>query len=159
MSRPSRTSPYQGLTPFDEADAAYFFGRDKDTRLITADLFASALTLLYGASGVGKSSVLRAGVVPLLRQRDDVVPVLFSAWSSDPLLGVKDAVAAALSAISPEGTPKYRELRDASAGHKGEPLDRYLALCAAAAGRRLLIILDQFEEYSLYHPTDEGFAE
>ena len=49
--KPSRESPYKGLTPYDERDAPYFFGREKETRLIAASL--------YGASGVGKSSVLR----------------------------------------------------------------------------------------------------
>jgi hypothetical protein len=41
-----RTSPYRGLQPFDEGDAAFFFGRERETRLITASLFASLLTLL-----------------------------------------------------------------------------------------------------------------
>lgn len=41
-----RNSPYRGLEPFDERDAAFFFGRERETRLITASLFASLLTLL-----------------------------------------------------------------------------------------------------------------
>ena len=45
----------------------FFFGREKEMRLIAANLFASPLTLLYGASGVGKSSILRAGVINHLR--------------------------------------------------------------------------------------------
>ena len=56
-----RDSPYQGLAPYDEGDAAFFFGRDRERDLITANLMASRLTVLYGVSGVGKSSVLRAG--------------------------------------------------------------------------------------------------
>ena len=58
MSEVPRSSPYLGLVPYDEQDAAYFFGREKETRLILANLFASPLTLLYGPSGVGKSSIL-----------------------------------------------------------------------------------------------------
>ncbi|MBA3440048.1 MAG: ATP-binding protein, partial [Pyrinomonadaceae bacterium] len=72
-STAERRSPYKGLIPYNEADAPFFFGREKETRLITANLFASSLTLLYGASGVGKSSVLRAGVAHELRQRDDLL--------------------------------------------------------------------------------------
>src|SRR5580698_4604891 len=54
--------PYVGLTPFTEEDAEFFFGRERERRIIAANLRTSRLTLLYGSSGVGKSSVLRAGV-------------------------------------------------------------------------------------------------
>ena len=56
-------TPYVGLVPYGEADAAFFFGRDEETRIVAGNLRASGLTLLYGASGVGKTSLLRAGVV------------------------------------------------------------------------------------------------
>src|SRR4030095_1821510 len=64
----NRSSPYKGLVPFDEEDAPFFFGRDEERDLIIANLVASRLTLLYGATGVGKSSVLGAGVVYHLHQ-------------------------------------------------------------------------------------------
>ena len=54
--------------PYGEADAAFFFGRDHEKRVVAGNLRASALTLLYGASGVGKTSLLRAGVVHDLRR-------------------------------------------------------------------------------------------
>jgi len=59
--------PYVGLRDFTEDYAEFFFGRDADRQLITGNLRASRLTLLYAQSGVGKSSLLRAGVVPRLR--------------------------------------------------------------------------------------------
>ena len=58
----SRVSPYQGLTYYSVEDAAYFFGRESERRIIAANLRSSRLTLLYGPTGVGKSSLLRAGV-------------------------------------------------------------------------------------------------
>ena len=82
-----RRSPYQGLIPYGEDDAPYFFVFEKEARLIAANLFASPLTLLYGASGVGKSSVLRAGVAHQLRQRDDLLVVVFNAWQRNPVGG------------------------------------------------------------------------
>ena len=66
--RPAPTCPYVGLVPFDENEAAFFFGRDRESEIIVANLTAARLTLLYAPSGVGKSSVLRAGVVPRLRK-------------------------------------------------------------------------------------------
>ena len=68
----SAPSPYKGLMPYTEADAAFFFGRDAEREVIIANLRAARLTLLYGESGVGKSSVLGAGVcapvTPALRR-------------------------------------------------------------------------------------------
>jgi len=88
-----RGSPYQGLIPYDEADAPFFFGREKEARLIIANLFASPLTVLYGASGVGKSSVLRAGVARQLRAREELLVVVFNAWQSNPLVDLKNKIA------------------------------------------------------------------
>ena len=55
--------------PYTEDDAPLFFGRDEWRDIIIDNLRAYRLTLLYGPSGVGKSSVLRAGVVHELRER------------------------------------------------------------------------------------------
>ena len=58
--------PYVGLQPFTVEDRAYFFGREREQHIISANLFAAPLTVLYGPSAVGKSSVLQAGVIPRL---------------------------------------------------------------------------------------------
>ena len=75
---PKDFCPYKGLQPYTEGDRAFFFGRERDAQVIISNLYAAPLTVFYGASGVGKSSVLRAGVLPRLRQRRDVLPVVFS---------------------------------------------------------------------------------
>ena len=103
-------TPYKGLVPFAEADAPFFFGRDAERKIIAANLRASRLTLLYGASGVGKSSVLRAGVIPRPAPRLDArtsttcgeprfAVVAFSAWRDDPLAGLARAIEAALDEL------------------------------------------------------------
>ena len=56
MMATGRRSPYQGLIPYTIEDAPFFFGRSAERELIVANLIAGRLTLLYGASGVGKSS-------------------------------------------------------------------------------------------------------
>jgi eukaryotic-like serine/threonine-protein kinase len=63
------TSPYPGLTSFTEADAAYFFGRELDVESLWRKLQRLPLAALIGPSGMGKSSFLRAGVIPT-RPRD-----------------------------------------------------------------------------------------
>src|SRR5215510_10150873 len=104
-SASQRRAPYQGLIPYEADDAPFFFGREKETQLIAANLFAAPLTLLYGASGVGKSSVLRAGVINHLRPRNDLLVVEFHAWQGDPLSDLKAAVAAAVASANGQGGP------------------------------------------------------
>lgn len=90
-------SPYKGLVPFEdsEADATLFFGREREREIIVANVVAARLTVLYGASGVGKSSILRAGVAHQLRAlarknledvgERELAVVVFSSWSGDPV--------------------------------------------------------------------------
>ncbi len=78
MSAPADFCPYVGLQPYTEADRDYFFGRQREQRIIASNLYAAPLTVLYGASGVGKSSVLLAGVVPHLRTVPRTAVVCFA---------------------------------------------------------------------------------
>jgi hypothetical protein len=84
--------------PYWEEDAPFFFGREREQQVIIANLMASRLTLLYGASGVGKSSVLRAGVAHQLHKQacqnlaeqgtPEFIAVVFSSWCDDPMAGL-----------------------------------------------------------------------
>lgn len=155
---PLPRSPYKGLMPYDEADAPFFFGREPDIEIISANLQAARLTVLYGASGVGKSSVLRAGVAHTLRQQalehptEGSLPefgvVVYSSWRDDPIAGllrrVADSVAGAPRSAAGELLPGTRSLVQG------------LRPWTARLGGDLLIILDQFEEYFLYHPFEDG---
>ena len=75
--------------PFEdsELDALLFFGRERDTEIVVANLIASRLTVLYGPSGVGKSSLPRAAVAREARVTLPEEPVRASSsrpWSDDP---------------------------------------------------------------------------
>jgi WD40 repeat protein len=152
---PSLDSPYVGLTHFTEDYADRFFGRDTECALIIGNLRAARLTLLYAESGVGKSSVLRAGVVARLHGFADndlrtrgsprLVPVVFSSWSERP-------VAALIRAIG-DATRPYLS-GDAVLELPEDDLEGAIERASAALGATLLIVLDQFEEYFLY-PDDQ----
>jgi WD40 repeat protein len=60
------TCPYKGLATFDAADAEYFFGREQLVAELVARLVGAPLLAVVGPSGSGKSSVLRAGLLPAL---------------------------------------------------------------------------------------------
>jgi eukaryotic-like serine/threonine-protein kinase len=57
-------NPYRGLSPFEAEHQAVYFGRDSETRLVLDKLVSEPFVLIVGDSGVGKSSLCRAGVVP-----------------------------------------------------------------------------------------------
>ena len=63
----SAESPYKGLEYYDEGDAELFFGRERLIATLLDALRGQSLLAVVGASGSGKSSVVRAGVVPVLR--------------------------------------------------------------------------------------------
>jgi WD40 repeat protein len=130
----ARPSPFKGLAPFgtSDEDALFFFGRTRETEVIAANLQASRLTVLYGPSGVGKSSILRAGVAHRLRDEPGVLVVIVDLWSGDP-------VATVLHALGEED------------GTIADALDE----AAARAGGDVYLILDQFEEYFLYHQEED----
>ena len=68
--------PYKGLRVFRTEDRHRFFGRDAESRAMCELWQTRRLTVLYGASGIGKTSLLQAGVIPLLSpNRTDVLPL------------------------------------------------------------------------------------
>jgi WD40 repeat protein len=151
-------TPFVGLVPYGEGDAAFFFGRDDEKAIITANLRASRLTIIYGASGVGKTSVLHAGVVHDLREqvreiaagRSERAPFAicaFSSWRDDPLSALAETMRAACSeALGGEELPPWQP---------GEPLLEAVRGWTERV-RPLLVALDQFEEYFLYHGAEDG---
>ncbi|NUN14791.1 MAG: hypothetical protein HUU55_14265 [Myxococcales bacterium] len=158
----TKQRPYRGLVPFEEADAPYFFGRQSDVRLIIDNLFASRVTLLFGDSGVGKTSILRAGVIPTLRDiaaqnrktfgQPELAAAICSQWQYDPLASAVSALEAAVGAGLPQADPPRPPLP--------QDLNAALEIVVSAVNGDVYFVLDQFEEYLVYHGDnpDEHFA-
>jgi WD40 repeat protein len=152
------SSPYRGLTPYTEDDAPFFFGRSGETEIIASNLLAARLTLLYGASGVGKSSVLRAGAVARLREQarenleDEDQPafavVVVASWRNDPLATIRAELRQAVATLR-EGEKLEEPPPDAT-------LAEVLGHWSEVIGGKLLLVFDQFEEYFLYHDSERG---
>ena len=188
-------TPYKDLMPYSEEDAQLFFGREKDWKNIVSNLKGSPLTVLYGSSGVGKSSVLRAGVAYHLRQEakqnlndygtPEFAVVVFNSWQNNSLNGLVQEIKKDVQTIFPE--QEIAKLESAS------DLDReivifssfllakkelyrlisplisrlisllfieFLTTAAELLGNEevngiLFVILDQFEEYFLYHQDED----
>lgn len=134
-------NPYKGLQAFTEADAADFFGREDMVGDLVALVSAQALTVVMGASGSGKSSIIQAGL--LSRLRHDLIAG-HERWriaSFRPGKTPYQTLAKALATLgtiasSPAEIADLLEAADASLTH----------LLAPPAGERILLVVDQFEE-------------
>jgi hypothetical protein len=107
-------NPWPGLLSFREADREFFEGRRSETEDLLRLVLRERLTVLFGLSGLGKSSLLQAGLFPQLRQ-EGILPVYvrldFSSPSPDLIGQIKRAITAQASAAeieAPESRPGER---------------------------------------------------
>lgn len=75
--REERRNPYVGPTPFQRADKELFFGRTPEMQELRSLVIAYRIVVLYAMSGAGKTSLINAGLVPLLEEEEgvEVLPV------------------------------------------------------------------------------------
>jgi WD40 repeat protein len=152
---------YPGLAAFEERDAAIFFGRSEESwravealeRLRLQGAGAERLLLITGASGSGKSSLMRAGVLPRLR-KDLGHWVLTPPFrpGADPIRELASSFAAAFAQRNKPEPAGLREQLGAAAacrpakGHQLCEIARDLVGAAGQPAATLLLALDQIEE-------------
>jgi WD40 repeat protein len=132
---PLPACPYPGMVPFDEADNARFFGREQEVQELIERLRLQPFLAVIGASGSGKSSLVRAGLIPALRKSH-------AFGSGDWVVRTMRPGAAPLETLTQMITdiPRTRELGVADSAADA-PAD-----LALPAGVRLLLVVDQYEE-------------
>jgi formylglycine-generating enzyme required for sulfatase activity len=144
---PDEPAPYRGLLPFDAEHARFFFGRGADTRRLIEKLEGHTFVALVGASGSGKSSLVRAGLLPALA--DDALPgsrawhTLICTPGSDPLRAVAEQLATLVPAADRLKTADELTER---LGVRADGLRTALTTLIAQQGGPVLLIIDQFEE-------------
>lgn len=84
MKNPKHPYRYPGSRPFLQEDEDIFFGRESDIDELSKYIFVEKLVVLYGRSGLGKTSLLQAGVFPKLMQRENyhIYPIRFNSYNS-----------------------------------------------------------------------------
>ncbi|MEN9636689.1 MAG: hypothetical protein RL077_5093 [Verrucomicrobiota bacterium] len=151
-------NPWLGLASFTEETRAYFHGRDEEVAELGRRVQRKLLTILFGQSGLGKTSILRAGLVPRLRP-EGYCPVYvrldYGRESPPPSEQIKQAILRTTATAGNWSQPGVSQT--------GETLWEFLHhrddVLRDDAGRTLipLLIFDQFEEiFTLAQGDDFG---
>ena len=135
-------NPYRGLEPFTAEHAEVFFGRDADIAALTARVLGQPVVIVVGPSGVGKSSLVQAGLIPAL-QRHQRWSVALVRPGQDPWPRLAAGMLRAQD--GPQAEVTLEESRRESDRLRAEglvPAARFLR----SQDRPLLVLVDQLEE-------------
>ena len=143
MDRHDR-NPWLGLNTYSENDR--LFGRDEEIRTVSDIILNNVLTVIYGRSGIGKSSLLRAGVFPRMRY-EDLLPVYIrlehnteEAYLSQIIRKIRDVS---------DTRNVSRSFGDGDACPKNLAELLYGATykdCQSGLDKQIMLVFDQFEE-------------
>lgn len=87
--KPSQVSPYKFLEYYETTDREIFSGRDQDISKFVGHILINKLVVIYGEPGIGKTSLIKAGIIPELRERNVVI---YTDCEEDPLNSIKEAI-------------------------------------------------------------------
>jgi len=135
-------NPYRGLQSYDEEHAPVFFGRSQFVKKLAERVASQSLTVVLGASGTGKSSVVKAGLLSYLRGKEP------DSWRILPPVRPGKSPLASLASLSLPGQDSD-DLATRLAEYWTDPealATRVGAWSAHEPAGRLLLVVDQFEE-------------
>jgi WD40 repeat protein len=165
--------PYRGLLPFDESDAEVFYGRERLAAELAVKLATrvtrGGLIVVTGASGAGKSSLLRAGLLPILARGQQIQGSAH--WPRAVMTPTKNPLTELAARVAAVGGNDAVTVRDGLIQHPDQThLAIWSALLAVAArhhegssapndnGVRLVLVVDQFEQVFTLNPGQSGEA-
>lgn len=153
-------SPYAGLSSFQEADAHRFFGRSREVAAMVTKIADRPLIGVVGTSGAGKSSFVRAGLVPALKRSGEKWEALVVRPGRNPLAALADIIAPLVSTTA-SVVDDLQEQRKIVERLRKEPgyMGAVLRSRARREKTRILLFIDQFEElYTLVPDASDRLA-
>ena len=139
------THPFKELDFFTEADQDDYAGREQDVRALAARVLSSRTTVLYGRSGLGKTSLLRGGLFPILEKQG--FRCLYVRVLDSPLKDLAATLAHQFAPKLPTVGAEGFAPTDENAGALLREAAERLAGEKAGTRRTLLVVFDQFEEF------------
>ena len=140
-------NPYKLLDSYKETDNEYFFGRDNDIRVLIEAVYRNRTVILFGESGVGKTSLLNAGLFPRLRQEGWLI--VSTRCLDTPLENIEREAIAQIESLD-------RKIDVASLAQNGtfDSFLQHLSKLSDNLELRILVVIDQAEE--LFTLCDES---
>ena len=149
-------SPYPGLRAFEERDQAIFFGREAQVGEVIRRLEVHHLVSVIGASGSGKSSLIRAGLLPAVRQgflgSKDHWHLLVMKPGAEPYKHLAESIRDVISVHSDPSITSGEISALLRTGDQG--LMEVFRRLKLSAESKVLLVVDQFEELFRYRQTD-----
>lgn len=147
--RSDSTNPYVGLRPFDVDESLLFFGRNDQTLELLQRLHQHHFVAVVGGSGCGKSSLLRAGLIPALKagylvDDSDHWSIAIMKPGQSPLYNLAESM---LLQLKPDSEPETISKLEAKIREEG--VDALIEIVSAARKEKSLnffLLVDQFEE-------------
>ncbi len=154
------TNPYVGLRPFDTDDSDLFFGRTRQTTELLQSLHDHRFLAVVGSSGCGKSSLIRAGLIPallggFLHEDRDVWAIAQALPGDRPLLNLANALTKAFATAGISDAPDLTAVLEG----KGVAALRESLLASVHGETNLFIFVDQFEEIFAFRGRRAGDGE
>ena len=163
---------YLGISPYDENSEFRFVGRSEETWMLYDRIARNDYTVYYAATGEGKSSLIKAGLIPILRRRD-IFPVyiVFKDDELDLSVSYESIIEERIRAEEAKGNVRYEQSSSSKSlftPEQSQELEKHFwwkvrNYCFKNGERELipLFIFDQFEEVftkASYEWTDSFFA-
>jgi WD40 repeat protein/energy-coupling factor transporter ATP-binding protein EcfA2 len=141
-------NPFPGLRPFHEDESHLFFGRENHTKEILRKLNTYRFVSVVGNSGSGKSSLIKAGVLPqLVNQEDKLWEICHMRPGKDPVFELSKALFSEKLYGAKDTAERVKQIEEKEQILRKNQLGLVQAVRhAVPEGKRLLILVDQFEE-------------
>ena len=167
-SLPLEKEPFFGLKAIDETRSHLFFGRERETQELIERLSATHLLMVTGDSGSGKSSLVRAGLVPRWRggalaelkgrrPDEEIWHVIETRPGSNPRRALGDAVFAAAKRLG-ESAADCGTYKEWATSDEAEKVRDGLRCGLPANCTRTLVVVDQLEELLTLAPEEHRRA-
>jgi hypothetical protein len=150
-------TPYPGLTSFQERHADRFFGRTREVVRMANQVRERPLMAVVGPSGVGKSSLVRAGLVPSLKAAGELWEIFITRPSRHPVSTLAGLLQPLTRSSTVDLSARIEEQKALAGRLRAEPgyLGSVLRSRSGSKGGSILLFVDQFEELYTMVPDPE----
>jgi len=150
MATESKKSRYPGVIPFNENQKDIFFGRDTDITKLIQLIQVRKQVLLYAKSGIGKTSLLMAGVLPKIKEKYETLKIRFTAYTENSNATPVQTIAAALPKQSAQNTQTVLDALQLSDELSTNLWFLFKKQQLLFPEKTFLLVFDQFEELFSY---------